>query len=339
MTEYEVDLLIVGAGPAGLYAAYYAGFRGFRTAIIDSLPAAGGQVSALYPEKMIYDVAGFPKILGRELVDNLVEQAAQFDPIYLLGQRAETLARDDETGVLTVTGHDGATVRCKALLITGGIGTFAPRPLPADDGTWEGKGLYYFMPSFEEFTGLDVVIVGGGDSAMDWALALEPLAKQVTVVHRRDKFRAHQYTVDLVRNSRAEVAINSEVSKILGDGVITGVELTGRLDGGSRTLPAQAVVAALGFTADLGPLLSWGLDVRARRISVDSRMATSVPGVFAAGDIADYDGKVRLISVGFGEAASAVNNAALVIDPSLHLEPGHSSDAPPEGAAAAAAAK
>jgi len=221
MTEYDVDLLIVGAGPAGLYAAYYAGFRGFRTAIIDSLPAAGGQVSALYPEKMIYDVAGFPKILGRELVDNLVEQASQFNPIYLLGHRAETLVRDDDTQVLTVTTDLGAAVHGKAVLITGGIGTFAPRPLPADDGSWEGKGLYYFMPSFEKFTGLDVVIVGGGDSAMDWALALEPLAKKVTVVHRRDKFRAHQYTVDLVRNSTAEVVINSEVSKIFGDGAIS----------------------------------------------------------------------------------------------------------------------
>lgn len=334
MTDYDIDLLIVGAGPAGLYAAYYAGFRGLRTAIIDSLPVSGGQVSALYPEKMIYDVAGFPKIRGRELVDALVEQAAAFDPIYLLGHRAETLTRDEETGVLTVTSHEGAVVHSKAVLITGGIGTFAPRPLPADDGTWEGKGLYYHMPAFDEFTGLDIVIVGGGDSAMDWALALEPIGKSITVVHRRDTFRAHKHTVDLVRNSGAELAINSEVSQIFGDDVITGVELTGRLDGTSRTLPAQAVIAALGFTADLGPLLSWGLGYRARRILVDSKMATSVPGVFAAGDIAEYDGKVRLISVSFGEAALAVNNAATVIDPSLRLDPGHSSDAPPEGSTA-----
>lgn len=336
MTDYDVDLLIVGAGPAGLYAAYYAGFRGLRTAIIDSLPAAGGQVSALYPEKMIYDVAGFPKIRGRELVDALVVQADAFKPTYLLGHRAETLSRDDQTGVLTVTSDEGAVVRSKAVLITGGIGTFAPRPLPADDGTREGKGLYYYMPSFEEFRALDVVIVGGGDSAMDWAIALEPLAKTVTVVHRRDTFRAHKHTVDLVRNSRAELAINSEVSQILGDGQITGVEITGRLDKSVRLLPAQAVIAALGFTADLGPLLSWGLECRSRRIVVDRRMATSVPGVFAAGDIAEYEGKVRLISVGFGEAASAVNNAAVVIDPSLRLDPGHSSDAPPEEAKAPA---
>ncbi|MEO6714318.1 MAG: NAD(P)/FAD-dependent oxidoreductase [Mycobacteriales bacterium] len=333
MTEYEVDLLIVGAGPAGLYAAYYAGFRGLRTAIIDSLPAAGGQVSALYPEKMIYDVAGFPKIRGRELVDALVEQAAAFDPTYLLGHRAVTLDRNDESGVLTVGSDDGVQVHSKAVLVTGGIGTFAPRPLPADDGTWEGRGLYYFMPAFEEFTGQDVVIVGGGDSAMDWAIALEPLASSVTVVHRRDTFRAHKYTVDLVRNSSAELVINSEVSRILGDAAITGVELTGRTDSTlTRTIPVQSVIAALGFTADLGPLLSWGLETRSRRICVDRRFATSIPGVFAAGDIAEYDGKVRLISVGFGEAASAVNNAAVVIDPKLRLDPGHSSDAPPEEA-------
>lgn len=336
MTDYEVDLLIVGAGPAGLYAAYYAGFRGLRTAIIDSLPAAGGQVSALYPEKMIYDVAGFPKIRGRELVDALVVQAGAFEPTYLLGHRAETLARNDETGVLTVTSGEGAVVHSKAVLITGGIGTFAPRPLPADGGSWEGKGLYYFMPAFDEFTGLDVIIVGGGDSAMDWALALEPLAKSVTVVHRRDTFRAHKYTVDQVRNSSAELVINSEVSAIDGTDAIIGVELTGRHDSVTRRLPAQAVIAALGFTADLGPLLSWGLECHSRRICVDRKMATSVLGVFAAGDIAEYDGKVRLISVGFGEAASAVNNAAVVIDPSLRLDPGHSSDAPPEGAQATA---
>ena len=337
MTDYDVDLLIVGAGPAGLYAAYYAGFRGLRTAIIDSLPAAGGQVSALYPEKMIYDVAGFPKIKGRDLVDALVEQANAFHPTYLLSHRAETLSRDDATGVLTVTSGSGAVVRSKALLITGGIGTFAPRPLPADDGTRAGRGLYYYMPSFDEFTDLDVVIVGGGDSAMDWAIALEPLAHSITVVHRRDTFRAHKHTVDLVRHSAAELVINSEVSQILGDAAITGVELTGRVDGQTRTILAQAVIAALGFTADLGPLLSWGLECRSRRIVVDRRMATSVPGVFAAGDIAEYDGKVRLISVGFGEAASAVNNAAVVIDPSLRLDPGHSSDAPPAEAMAPAA--
>lgn len=332
MTDTDVDLLIVGAGPAGLYAAYYAGFRGLRTAIIDSLPGAGGQVAALYPEKMIYDVAGFPRVRGRDLVEALIEQASAFNPTYLLGHRAETLSRDDETGVLTVTSDLGATVHSKALLITGGIGTFAPRPLPADDGTRVGNGLYYFIPAFDEFAGLDVVIVGGGDSAMDWAIALEPLAKSITVVHRRDTFRAHKHTVDLVRASSAELAVNSEVSTIFGDGEITGVELTSRVGGATRTLPAQAVIAALGFTADLGPLLSWGLECRSRRIVVDRRMATSVPGVFAAGDIAEYDGKVRLISVGFGEAASAVNNAAIVIDPSLRLDPGHSSDAPPEEA-------
>ncbi len=327
MTEYDVDLLIVGAGPAGLFAAYYAGFRGLKTAIIDSLPAAGGQVSALYPEKLIFDVAGFPSIRGRDLVDALVEQADAFSPLYLLGHRAETLTRDDETGRLTVTSEQGAVVNCKGLLITGGIGTFAPRPLPADTGDREGQGLYYFMPAFEDFKNLDVVIVGGGDSAMDWALALEPIAKTVAVVHRRDKFRAHKHTVELVRASTAGFIVNAEVTKILGNGAITAVEIKDLTTGEEHTRPAQAVIAALGFTADLGPLLSWGLECRKRRIVVDRTMATSIPGVFAAGDIADYEGKVALISVGFGEAATAVNNVAPLIDPTLRLEPGHSSDA------------
>jgi thioredoxin reductase (NADPH) len=183
------------------------------------------------------------------------------------------------------------------------------------------------MPAFDEFTGLDVVIVGGGDSAMDWALALEPIAKTVTVVHRRDTFRAHKHTVELVRASSAEFIVNAEVTQLIGDDAISEVEIKDRVTGEMHTRPAQAVIAALGFTADLGPLLSWGLESRKRRIVVDRTMATSVPGVFAAGDIAEYEGKVALISVGFGEAAIAVNNAAPLIDPSLRLDPGHSSDA------------
>jgi thioredoxin reductase len=318
----EVDLAIVGAGPAGLFAAYYAGFRGLSTAVIDALPEPGGQVTAMYPEKMIFDVAGFPGIRGRDLVANLVEQAAQFNPEYLLGVRAEGLSYDGERPVLALS--DGRTLHCGAVLITGGLGSFTARPLPAAEG-FDGEGIVFFVPRLADLAGHDVVIVGGGDSAFDWALALQPIAKSVTLVHRRDKFRAHASTVARVRALPVEILVNAEVTKLHGDRRVTGVDVAPR-GAEVRTLPADTVVAALGFTADLGPLVDWGLELDKRHIRVDSTTATNRPRVFAAGDISEYPGKVRLIAVGFGEAATAVNNAAVIIDPAAHLFPGHSSD-------------
>ena len=316
----EIDVAIVGAGPAGLYAAYYAGFRGLSTAVIDALPEPGGQVTALYPEKLIFDVAGFPVIKGRELVANLVEQAAVFSPEYLLGVRAEELSYLDGKPVLSLS--DGTQLHCGAILVTGGLGSFTARALPAADA-FLGTGVVYFVPRLDDLAGHDVVIVGGGDSAFDWALSLTPIAKSVTLVHRRDKFRAHAGTVARVQDLPVEIIVNAEVSRILGDGAVTGAEVLVR-GGQPRLLPADTVVAALGFTADLGPLGQWGLQLERRRIVVDSRMATSLDRVFAAGDITEYPGKVRLIATGFGEAATAVNNAAIAIDPEAHLFPGHS---------------
>ena len=322
---HEADLLIIGAGPAGLYAAYYAGFRGMKVALLDSLPEAGGQVSALYPEKLIYDVAGFPSIKGQDLIDNLVEQAAPFKPTYFLGHRAEEMEIDDEAGAVTVTSHKETQIVAKAVLITGGIGTFTPRPLP-DADEFEGRGLRYFVPKLDELTGQDVLIVGGGDSAFDWAHNLEPIAKSITLIHRRDRFRAHEHTVQQVMDSSVRVMTFTEVARIEGDEHVTAVEVFNNKTDEREVLEVQAVVAALGFTADLGPLTRWGLDQQKRHIVVDTAMRTNLPRVFAAGDITEYEGKVRLISVGFGEAATAVNNAAPIVDPSLKLFPGHSSD-------------
>ncbi|XVQ09791.1 NAD(P)/FAD-dependent oxidoreductase [Spirillospora sp. CA-255316] len=319
----DTDVLIVGAGPAGLYGAYYAGFRGLRTAVMDVLPQAGGQVSAMYPEKPILDIAGFPAVKGRDLVDNLLAQAAPFEPAYLLGRRAVALSYDAD-GLPLVRTDQGGTVRAGAVVLTGGIGTFTPRPLPAGEGHL-GRGLVYFVPRPAEHAGRDVVVVGGGDSAFDWAATLAPIARSVRLVHRRDRFRAHRGTVDQVRALDVEIIVNAEVTALHGDGHVEAAEIRHR-DGTSRVLPAQTVVAALGFTADLGPLRDWGLDLRARHIAVDTRMATNLPRVFAAGDITDYPGKVRLISVGFGEVATAVNNAATVIDPEALLFPGHSTE-------------
>ncbi|MDQ4039919.1 MAG: NAD(P)/FAD-dependent oxidoreductase [Actinomycetota bacterium] len=328
----DVDILIVGAGPVGLYGAYYAGFRGLSVALIDSLPEAGGQVTAMYPEKLLFDVGGFPAIKGRELVANLVAQAAPFDPTYLLDEQAATLQRVPPDGngpdTLLVTASSGRAISARAVIVSSGIGTFTPRPLP-NGAAYENKGLAYFVPELAPYAGKDVVIVGGGDSAFDWALALEPLARSVHLVHRRDKFRAHAHSVSLVQATSVQILVNAQIREILGDGVVDGVDVA--ITGQEKLLriPCQNIIAALGFTANLGPLLEWGLDIRHHRhIPVDSAMRTAQPGIYAAGDIADYDGKVRLISVGFGEIATAVCNAAHHINPSMSVFPGHSSDLP-----------
>ncbi len=322
MEDHTTDLLIIGAGPTGLYAAYYAGFRGLQVTVVDSLPALGGQISAMYPEKAILDVAGFANVKGRDLVEGLVEQASSADPSYLLERTATTLEHRDEDVVVGL--DDGTRVLAKAVIITAGMGKFSPRPLPAGDG-WVGRGMEFFVPAFAPYAGKDVVIVGGGDSAFDWAQNLEPIAASVTLVHRRDAFRAHQRTVAEVTGSSVEIITKAQVSALRGDPVLEEVEIV--VDGQDpQTRPAQALVAALGFVADLGPIQQWGLVTERRRVVVDSAMRTNLHRVFAAGDITEYPGKVRLIAVGFGEAATAVNNAAVTIDPAAHVFPGHSSE-------------
>lgn len=320
---HSCDLLIVGAGPVGLYAAYYAGFRGWSTVVMDTLPEAGGQITAMYPEKDIFDVAGFPAIKGRVLVEALVEQAAPFEPTYVLDQQAVSLETSDEGPVRVVTAG-GVSVEAKALVITGGIGSFTPRALPAGDG-WAGRGLVYFVPRLDEHIGKDIVIIGGGDSAFDWAYMLHPIAKSVALVHRRDAFRAHASMVDTVRDLGVTLHTSCEVVELRGDDHLQEIEIKGKTTGESIVLPAQTAVAALGFIANIGPMAEWGLELDHRRIIVGTTMQSNLPRVFGAGDIVTYPGKVPLISVGFGEAALAVNNAAPIIDPESHIFPGHSS--------------
>ncbi len=326
--QTSVDVLIIGAGPVGLFGAYYAGVRGLATALLDSLPEPGGQITAMYPEKAIFDVGGFPAIRGRELVTNLVAQAAPFDPHYLLGEQAVGLecGPADE---FVVTTSSGRRVLARSIIITGGIGTFTPRPLPVGEELL-GHGVVHFVPNPDAYAGLDVVIVGGGDSAVDWALLLEPIAKSVALVHRRAAFRAHPHSVEVMQASSVRVVTDAQVTAVLGDPV-TGVQV--QVAGELSTLPCDRLIAALGFIANLGPLLDWGMKIEQKRhIVVDTTMASSVPGVYAAGDICEYPGKVRLIATGFGEVATAVNNAVRFLDPAASVFPGHLSGYAPPGA-------
>ena len=330
----SVDVLIVGAGPVGLFGAYYAGVRTLSTAVLDSLEEPGGQITAMYPEKAIFDVAGFPAIKGRDLVAQLLEQASPFDPHYLLGHQAVGLERGD--GGFAVTTATGHRIQARAIVITGGIGTFTPRPLPTGS-EYVGRGLVHFVPEPDAYAGQDIVVVGGGDSALDWALMLEPIGRSVTVVHRRGEFRAHQHSVELLKRSTVRIIVDAQVSGVRGDPDVTEVDVTVKGSDEPVTLACDKLVAALGFTANLGPLMEWGIDIQKRQIMVDPAGRTSVPGIYAAGDIVDYEGKVKLIATGFGEVATAVNNAFAYLNPGMSAFPGHLSDyAPAPGEPAAA---
>lgn len=323
----KIDVVIIGAGPTGLYGAYYAGFRGLSTLVVDVLPQAGGQVMALYPEKQIRDVAAIPSIRGRDFVSNLLEQAAAFDPTYLLGRQAVSLVSRD--GLPTVTLDDGTVIEAGAVVITAGIGTPTPRPLEVG-AEWVGNGVSYFVVDPSAHTDEDVLVVGGGDSALDWADALGEVARSVTLVHRRSVFRGHAATLDRVRRGRAAIHTDTQLVGLHGEpgtGILAKATL--RSAAGEETVVEVGhVIAALGFISDLGPLRDWGLELSGRSIRVDRAGRTNLPRVFAAGDVTDHDGKVKLMSVGFGEVATAINHVAVELDPDLVLFPGHSTDGP-----------
>jgi thioredoxin reductase (NADPH) len=315
----NTDIAVIGAGPAGLYASYYAGFRGFSVTLIDALEEVGGQVSAMYPEKEIFDIAGFASVKGRDLISGLWAQAGQFPVQLKLGEQAVELIQETESIVIRC--ESGYEVRAKAVVITGGIGSFSPRPLPVGM-EWLNRGLFHFVKRLNDHAGKDVVIVGGGDSAFDWAYSLQPIAKSVTLIHRRPEFRAHASTVETVKAMGVKLIPSAELAAIHGTDAITGV--TYKSGDETFDIPADSVIAALGFVANIGPMVSWGMNLEKRRILVDTKMETNIPRVFAAGDLATYVGKVPLISVGFGEAATAVNNAAPYVQEGVSVFPGHS---------------
>jgi ferredoxin/flavodoxin---NADP+ reductase len=318
------DVTILGGGPVGLYAAYYSGFRALRTKIIESLGALGGQVTALYPEKWIYDVAGFPKILGRDLVDNLTKQTMQYDPAVCLGETVGTLAALPD-GTLHLT-SERATHATRTVLITAGIGAFHPKTFknPLIDG-FEGRGLYYFVRSFQDFKDKRVLIVGGGDSAVDWALGLIGIARSITLIHRRDQFRAFEDSVQKLHTSPVQVKMFYELRRLEGGAQVERAVIYQNKTNADESLEVDAVIASLGFLSTLGPIQEWGLELEHDSIRVNTRMETNLRGVYGAGDIVTYPGKVKLIATGFGEAATAINNAAAYLNPKASVFPGHSS--------------
>ncbi len=318
------DVTIIGGGPVGLYAAYYSGFRRLRTKIVESLTALGGQITALYPEKPIFDVAGFPRIVGRALVDNLVEQAMQYHPAVSTGETVGSLTREPNGTLRLAT--DRETHATRVLLITAGIGAFHPKTFKKPEiDSFEGTGLYYFVKSFQEFKDKRVLIVGGGDSAVDWANGLLGVAREITLIHRRDEFRAAEDSVDKMLHSPVKVKVFYELRRLEGEGKVERAVIYQNKTNVDETIEVDAVVASLGFLSTLGPIQGWGLELEHDSIRVSTRMETNLPGVYGAGDIVTYPGKVKLIATGFGEAATAVNNAAQYLNPKASVFPGHSS--------------
>ncbi|MFB6364849.1 NAD(P)/FAD-dependent oxidoreductase [Paenibacillus elgii] len=325
MSSEIVDIIIVGGGPAGMFAAFYGGMRQASVKLIESMPQLGGQLAALYPEKYIYDVAGFPKVTAQELVNNLEAQMKHFPLSICLEEKVLKVEKKDER-LFEVTTDKGVH-QSKAVIITGGVGAFEPRKLELPEAVqYEKKNLHYFVSDLHRFAGQKVLISGGGDSAVDWALMLEPIAEKVTLIHRRDKFRAHEHSVENLMKSKVEVVTPTEIKKLEGRDQIEKVVLAHCKTGEERVIDVDAVIVNFGFVSSLGPIAEWGLNIDNGSIIVDSRMETNVPGIFAAGDITTYPGKLKLIAVGFGEAPTAINNAKVYIDPTAKLSPGHSSN-------------
>ncbi|MFC0478316.1 NAD(P)/FAD-dependent oxidoreductase [Robertmurraya beringensis] len=320
------DITIIGGGPTGLFTAFYGGMRHATVKLIESLPQLGGQLSALYPEKYIYDVAGFPKVRAQQLVNNLKEQMATFNQNICLEQSVEKIEKQTN-GIFKLTTNKEVHFS-KTIIITAGNGAFQPRRLELKNSSqYEGKNLYYFIDDLHQFVGQKVVIFGGGDSAVDWALMLEPIAEKVTIVHRRDKFRAHEHSVQNLQHSKVEIKTPYVPADLLSNskGDIAQVVLKNVNDKTEETVEVDAVICNYGFVSSLGPIKEWGLEISKNSIVVNSKMETNIPGIYAAGDICTYEGKVKLIACGFGEAPTAVNNAKTFIDPKAKAQPLHSS--------------
>ncbi len=324
--DSPVDLVIIGGGPTGLFAAFYAGMRRMSATIVDSLDTLGGQLVTLYPEKYIYDVAGFPKVLAKDLAQNLIEQGLQFGARVCLGEQVMSLA-EDVTHCLFHVVTDKQEHVCRAVLIAGGVGAFEPKRLPlANASEYEDRGLYYFVKKLDEFADKRILIVGGGDSAIDWANTLSAKARSLTLIHRRDVFRAHEDSIAKMMMTPTKVLVFHELKALGGQEHIEWATVFDNRTQAQQTLEVDTLLVNIGFNNALGPIKNWGLELAGGQIKVDTMMRTNRPGIFAAGDIASFPGKLKLIATGFGEAATAVNVAKQFIDPSANLFPGHSTN-------------
>lgn len=326
------DVTIIGAGPTGLFAAFYAGLRGVSCRIVDALPQLGGQLMALYPEKYIFDVGGLPKILAKDLAKNMIEQGTQFGPEVVLEAEVQQLVREGDLIKLITPKGEFLT---KTVIITAGKGALNPRVLECPG--WEelygeeNGGIHTHVHQPEDFRDRRVLLIGGGDSAVDWALGLQGVAREITLIHRRDQFRAHKASVEQMRQTAAEGKLNIltpyEIRNLEGDGgCVTKAVVYHNDTGEEKEIGVDAVVALLGFKPDLGPIGTWGLELERNSIKVSPLMETNLEGVYAAGDVVHYPGKIELIATGYGEAAIAVNNAVHHINPKARVNPGHSTN-------------
>lgn len=325
--HYSTDVVIIGAGTGGLFSVFQLGMLKIKCHVVDSLEQIGGQCTALYPEKPIYDIPAYPAILAGKLIEQLEEQAKPFAPVYHLNQKVTSLTRDDENRFV-VTTSTGTAITCKAVIIAAGAGAFGPnRPPLANLEAYEGKSVFYMVKRRADFAGKTLVIAGGGDSAVDWALSLSEVAEKIYFVHRRDKFRAAPESVAqlqaIAATGKIEMVIPYQLHALHGhDGVLEAVELA-NLDGNTKTLPADVLLPFFGIVPHLDAITEWGMKIDRHHIPVNpATQQTSLEGIFAIGDVATYDGKLKLILTGFAEAATAAHAIHPLIFPGqeLHFE-------------------
>lgn len=316
----KTDILIIGAGPTGLFTVFEAGLLKLKCHLIDALPQPGGQCSEIYPKKPIYDIPGFPEILAGDLTKNLLEQGKQFEPGFTLGERAETIEKQDD-GSFIVTTNKGTQHHAPIVAIAGGLGSFEPRK-PAIEGLvdYEDKGVEYIIKDPEVYRDKNVVIAGGGDSALDWSIFLTDVAKSVTLIHRRNEFRGALDSVEKVGELKSEGKINlitpAEVTGVLGEGKVTGVVVE-KKDEEPITIETDHFIPLFGLSPKLGPIANWGLEIEKNAIKVDNSLnyQTNIPGIFAIGDVNTYPEKLKLILCGFHEATLMCQAAYRIINP------------------------
>ena len=327
------DITVIGAGPVGLSTAFWAGMREASSRIVDSLPQIGGQLTALYPEKWIFDVPGHPKVLAKDLVEHLRRQTLeQFDVPVHLETTVESIEWEDDIVVLNTNNPDHPQLRSRAVIIAGGHGAFEPKRLPGFDmSPWEGRGAHYLVGSKSEFAGKKVLIIGGGDSACDWVVNLLHTAESLALCHRREGFRAHEATVGQVMSAAADghldLHVPYQVRAVMGNGAIERVRLChSENESDEIEIEVDAVLLQLGFKTALGPLKDWGMEISKGAIVVDPVMKTNLPGVWACGDITTFEGKLKLIATGFAESAIAVAQAVHSFRPDMKIQPKYSTN-------------